>query len=91
MISLVWRNLFGLELDREKFYKAFGVDVYDEFEGIWKALENFEMLEVDQQRIRLVGDGPFYTPLIQTLLAEKRYRVLREKMVADVQSLELIS
>jgi hypothetical protein len=35
-----------------------------------------------------VGDGPFYTPLIQTLLAEKRYHQLRERMVAEVQGQE---
>ena len=85
MISLIWRNLFGLELDRANFREAFGVDVYDLFEGVWQALEEVGFVEVTPEKIRLVGDGPFYTPLIQTLLAEKRYSQLRERMVAEVQ------
>jgi oxygen-independent coproporphyrinogen III oxidase len=85
LVSLVWRNLFGLELDREKFRRAFEVDVYDVFEGVWKALEEFGFVEITPEKIKLVGDGPFYTPLIQTLLAEKRYSQHRERMVADVQ------
>ena len=91
MISLVWRNLFGLEIDREKFQRAFEVDVYQQFEGVWKALEEYEFIEVTPQNIRLIGDGRFYTPLIQTLLAEKRYRDLREELVAEVQSQEVYS
>ena len=89
MISLIWRNLFGLEVDRNKFQEAFETDVYNEFEGAWQALEEFGFVEISPDKIRLVGDGPFYTPLIQTLLAEKRYRTLREKMVLEVQGQEI--
>ncbi len=81
MLSMVWRNLFGLELDREDFRAAFGVDAYDQFEGIWNALREFEFVEVTPEKIKLVGDGPFYTPMIQTLLAEARYRELRDRML----------
>jgi oxygen-independent coproporphyrinogen-3 oxidase len=84
MISLIWRNLFGLEVDRIKFQEAFEEDVYDLFEGVWKALEEFGFVEITPEKIRLVGDGPFYTPLIQTLLAEQRYNQLRERMIAVV-------
>jgi oxygen-independent coproporphyrinogen-3 oxidase len=88
MISLIWRNLFGLELDRTQFIEAFDVDVFDLFEGVWKALEEYGFVEITPEKIKLVGDGPFYTPLIQTLLAEKRYSQLRERMVAEVQDME---
>jgi len=88
MISLIWRNLFGLELDRASFQEAFDLDAYEQFEGVWKALEDYGFVEVTPEKIRLVGDGPFYTPLIQTLLAEERYRQLRERMVAEVQGQE---
>ena len=88
MISLIWRNLFGLELNRLQFREAFNVDVYDLFEGVWDALEEYGFVEITPEKINLVGDGPFYTPLIQTLLAEKRYSQLRERMVAEVQGMD---
>ncbi len=84
MLSMVWRNLFGLEIDREEFNNAFDVDVYEYFEGVWEALQEFEFVEVTPHKIKLVEDGPFYTPLIQTLLAEGRYRDLRHQLVSDV-------
>jgi oxygen-independent coproporphyrinogen III oxidase len=87
MLSLVWRNLFGLEIDRSAFKVAFDADVYDEFEGVWQALQEYGFVEVTPQKIRLVDDGPFYTPMIQTLLAEARYKQLRERLVmAGTQS-----
>ena len=82
MLSLVWRNLFGLEIDREAFQGAFDLDVYEHFAGVWTALQEFEFVDVTPHKIKLVGDGPFYTPLIQTLLAEARYRELRGRLVA---------
>ncbi len=82
MLSMTWRNIFGLAIDRPAFKAAFGVDAFDQFEGVWKALQEFEFVEITPEAIKLVGDGPFYTPLIQTLLAEARYRELREKAVA---------
>ena len=90
MLSLVWRNLFGLEIDRRRFMNTFEVDAYEVFEGVWRALEAFEFIEVTPEKIRLVNDGPFYTPLIQTLLAESRYRQLRERMVAEAHNQEAL-
>ena len=68
---------------REDFNGAFDTDVYAEFEGVWQGLQEFEFVEVTPHKIKLVGDGPFYTPMIQTLLAEARYRELKGRMVAE--------
>jgi oxygen-independent coproporphyrinogen III oxidase len=85
MLSMVWRNLFGLEINREDFRRAFDEDIVEHFAGVWTALQEFEFVEIDADKVKLVGDGPFYTPLVQTLLAEARYRELRDKMVAGLQ------
>ena len=88
-ISMVFRNLFGLELDRKAYLEAFGTDVHDDFAGAWEALEEWGFVETTPEKISLVGDGPFYTPMIQTLLAEKRYRALREKVARQAREANL--
>jgi len=85
-LSMVFRNLFGMQLDRNDFRDAFGVDAYDQFQGVWTALEEWELVRVTPENISLVGDGPFYTPMIQTLLAEKRYADLRKRIVNEHQT-----
>jgi oxygen-independent coproporphyrinogen-3 oxidase len=78
-IAMVFRNLFGLELDRPAFAAAFGVDVYDQFAPVWDALWERDLVRVSPESIELTGDGPFYTPMVQALLAEGRYQQLRER------------
>jgi oxygen-independent coproporphyrinogen III oxidase len=88
-ITTVFRNLFGLELDRKAFYSTFGVDVYEQFSGIWDALEEWKFVKITPDRISLEGDGPFYTPMIQALLGEKRYGDLRKRLVRKARDSEL--
>jgi oxygen-independent coproporphyrinogen III oxidase len=83
-LAMLFRNLLGLAVDRAEYLKAFGIDVYEEFTTIWDALGERGLVEVTPEKIALVGDGPFYTPMIQALLAEERYRSLRERGVAIV-------
>ena len=45
-------------------------------------------MSITPDRITLVGDGPFYTPMIQTLVAEGRYRHLRRQEAAKLQARE---
>ncbi len=85
-ISMLFRNSFGLELDCAGFKEAFDVDVYDEFSGVWDALAERGFVRLTPEKITLIGDGPFYTPMIQTLLAEERYRQLRSQVVAKARS-----
>jgi oxygen-independent coproporphyrinogen III oxidase len=88
-IFMVFRNLFGLELDRSAYMSAFGVDVYDQFAGVWDALAERGFVSITPAKIALTGDGPFYTPMVQALLAEQRYRELRERVVRQAKSGEL--
>lgn len=80
-LNMIFRNLFGLSLDRRAFHKAFGADVYEQFKGVWDALAEFGFVSVTEENISLVDDGPFFTPMIQALIAEGRYRRLRERVV----------
>jgi oxygen-independent coproporphyrinogen III oxidase len=84
-LSLIFRNLFGLRVDRKDYLAAFGTDVYDDFGGAWDALAEWKFVEITPDAISLVGDGPFYTPLVQTLLSEKRYRELRTRAVREAK------
>jgi len=86
LISMLFRNLFVLEIDRKAFSSAFEVDVYEQFSGVWDALEEQDLVKVTPESISLKGDGPFYTPMIQALLAEKRYRDLRHKIAREVNA-----
>lgn len=79
VLGTVFRLLLNMELDRSSLTPALGTDVYEEFATTWDELARRGFVEITPERIRLVGDGPFYTPMISTLLAEERYRALQER------------
>ena len=81
-LAMLFRNLLGLTVDRKDYREAFGLDVYEEYMTIWDALGERDLVEVTPERIALIGDGLFYTPMIQALLAEERYQSLREREIA---------
>jgi oxygen-independent coproporphyrinogen-3 oxidase len=77
-LLFLFRNLLGLEVDRQSYQSAFGVDVYEEFRDVWSALEERGFVRSNPEKIQLIDDGIFYAAMIQTLLAQKRYYVLNE-------------
>jgi oxygen-independent coproporphyrinogen-3 oxidase len=86
---MVFRNLFGLELDRAAFHQTLGLDVYEQFSGVWDALAEWDFVKITPEKIALTGDGAFYTPMVQTLLAEQRYRQLRDRVVRKTKGSQL--
>ncbi|MGW2815754.1 coproporphyrinogen-III oxidase family protein [Streptomyces sp. NPDC001415] len=79
LMMLLFRSLISTEIARTQYAAAFGFDVYDKFATVWDALAERGYARITPERITLTGDGPFYAPMISALLAEDRYRELREE------------
>ncbi len=80
-LATLFRNLQGMEADVQDYGRIYQVDLVREFQPIWQALAEREWIEMTPDKIRLVGDGVFYTPLIQTLLASSRVEELKKSIV----------
>ena len=68
-LNVLFQMLHAMAVDRGEYRRLFGVDVVTEHAGVWSALERRRWVEVDDERVALIGDGVFHTPLVQTLLA----------------------
>jgi oxygen-independent coproporphyrinogen-3 oxidase len=83
--------LKGLEgtplLNASAYRQAFGGDLERDFEPYWNGLRETGWLEVgDDGTYRLVGDGVFYTPMIQRCLSEDRNAELRRQASPQVRT-----
>ncbi len=76
----LYRHFQGLEIDLDAYRVAFGIDVREEFAAEWEAFAERGFVELDASRIRLVGDGVFFAPLVQTILGMKRIRELSRSL-----------
>lgn len=68
-LNVVFQALQGMRIDRHGYQSVFGLDLVDELAAVWQALAELGWAEIDDESVALVGDGVFYTPLIQTTLA----------------------
>jgi oxygen-independent coproporphyrinogen III oxidase len=82
-LTVLFQMLISMSVDRVVYASITGVDVVEEFAEMWNALIELEWVRVTATRLELIGDGVFYTPLIQSLLAQDRVPELRRSMSAD--------
>jgi oxygen-independent coproporphyrinogen-3 oxidase len=90
-LSRLFSALQGTSIDLEVYRAKFGVDLLEEHAGSWEALRERGFVEVEGRVLRLVGDGVFYTPMIQTLLSRQRIAELTASLREQTRSLPLLS
>jgi oxygen-independent coproporphyrinogen-3 oxidase len=71
-LALLFRNLQGLSLDLAGYRRRFGLDLLDEHAAVFTALIERGFVAAEADVLRVVGDGVFYIPMIQTLLSKSR-------------------
>ena len=83
-LTVLFQMLQCLSVDLELYEKVFGANLLDEYEHIWRALQERGWVRVSQGELALVGDGVFYTTLIQGLLAAERLEEMRQSRFSSL-------
>jgi oxygen-independent coproporphyrinogen-3 oxidase len=76
-LTLLFQMLISMAIDRDLYAALTGLDVVEEFADTWDVLGQLGWASITPSRVQLIGDGVFYTPLIQSLLARDRVLELR--------------
>ncbi|MBV8620217.1 MAG: radical SAM protein [Curvibacter sp.] len=72
-LSWIFQQLQGLQLDPRRFEALFGRSLYFDHAAVLNELTRLGWLQILPGGVlRLVGDGGFYTPLIQSLFSHAR-------------------
>jgi len=89
-LRLTWlfQSLQGMEADARAYRRIFGLDLIEEYAPIWQALVERGWAQVTPDKITLVGDGVFYTPLIQNLLSHERMEEIRRSRSSGSAAVE---
>lgn len=84
-LTVLFQMLISLAVDRAAYRGATGSDVVEDFGDVWDVLSEYGWVRVNPDWIDLLGDGVFYTPLIQSLLARERVNELRKNKVIPIR------
>ena len=77
-LHLLFQELQGLSVDRRRYRSLFARDVLEEHVAIWQTLVDLKWAAVDDTFVNIEGDGTFYLPLIQNMLAHDRTETMRK-------------
>lgn len=78
-LGWIFQSLQSLMLNRKAYLKLFKKDAYDDYKLIWQAIEKMGWAEISDKDIKLLGEGIYYTPLIQTLISSNRIQEIRKE------------
>ncbi len=84
-LHTIFGNIQSMRIDRQSYLRRFGVDVYEEHEPAWQAVLNRGWCRITEAAIELLGDGVYYTPLIQALLSQRRLDQLTAASLVQLQ------
>jgi oxygen-independent coproporphyrinogen-3 oxidase len=79
-LTMLWRNFQGGEANSKAYKALFGSDLVEEYRPIWQALVERGWARITDDRITLIGDGVYYTPMIETMLGKDRIEVLKKQL-----------
>lgn len=83
-LHLLFQELQSLSVDCARYRSLVGRDVLSEHRAVWDALGELEWAVVDDDLITIEGDGAFYLPLVQNLLARDRLETMRRERSGTV-------
>ena len=76
-IAALFHMIQSLRIDINVCSKIFNSNILDDFDYIWDVLLEMKWIEISDDKILFIGDGGFYIPLIQGLLANERKKELQ--------------
>ena len=83
-LHLLFQEMQGLAVDGARFRTLTGCDVVADYRAIWSVLAELDWVRVEDREIRILGDGAFYLPLIQNLIARERLESMRKERTTGV-------
>ena len=83
-LHLLFQEMQGLAVDGARFRALTGRDIVADYRPIWNVLTDLSWVEVEGDQLRVLGDGAFYLPLIQNLMARDRLEEMRKERAAGV-------
>lgn len=79
-VKLIWifQALQEMKINTKKYEKIFNSNIKLDYKPIWDALAEEGWVEHNDEYIKLINEGEFYTPLIQALLSQPRIKSLQQ-------------
>jgi len=79
-VKLAWlfQSMQTMSINFVDYMKIFNENLLDTHSAIWEELDSRDWLSVGDTELKFVGNGQYYIPMLQSLIASKRLAEIRE-------------
>jgi oxygen-independent coproporphyrinogen-3 oxidase len=78
-VKLVWlfQTMQTMRINHSKYQRIFNEDLLQVYSAVWAELEKRGWITITDDEITFDGDGQYYIPMLQSLIASKRLEQIR--------------
>ena len=91
-VKLVWlfQTMQTMRINHDNYKKIFNEDLLQTYSAVWADLEKRGWISTTDTEIKFEGDGQYYIPMLQSLVASKRLEQIRAARKTDLASIEVV-
>jgi oxygen-independent coproporphyrinogen-3 oxidase len=91
-IKLVWmfQSMQTMKINFANYMSIFNENLLDTHSAIWEELDRRGWLSVGKTELSFVGDGQYYIPMIQSLLASMRVAEIRNERKQSLETIGVV-
>lgn len=89
-ISWLFQSMQTMKINHMDYREIFKENLLNKYSAVWGDLEKRGWISINETEIRFEGDGQYYIPMLQSLIASKRIDQIRDSRKSGIESIEVI-
>jgi len=92
-VKLVWlfQTMQTMKINHRNYRDIFNEDLLKKYSAVWEELDARGWISTSDTEITFEGDGQYYIPMLQSLLATKRIDQIRSGRKQSIESIEVVT
>lgn len=91
-VKLVWlfQTMQTMKINHQNYREIFKEDLLDKYSAVWGELDKRGWITTTDTEILFEGDGQYYIPMLQSLMASKRIEQIRSERKTSLETIEVV-
>ena len=91
-VKLAWlfQSMQTMKINHLDYREIFNENLLDQYSAIWTELDKRGWITTTESELRFEGDGQYYIPMLQSLIASKRLEKIRSERKTSLDNIEVV-
>ncbi len=91
-VKLAWlfQSMQTMKINFVQYMENFNENLLDSYSAIWEELDRRNWIKVGESELQFIGDGQYYIPMIQSLIASRRLAEIRATRKQKLNNIDVV-